>query len=249
MCGIAGFISNDSPSREEIKKMIDAISHRGPDDEGIFIKGNVGLGHRRLSIIDLGSGQQPMSNSNGSVWITFNGEIYNYKELKKQLEPKYEFRTNSDTEVIIHLYEEKGERCVQDLRGMFAFAIYDFRIKKLFIARDHLGQKPLYYWHDRDNFAFGSEIKSILALKPELRKMDSDSLYEYLTLRIISPPRSMFKNIRKLPPAHYIVFENGNVKIERYWSLYYEPKIKKDFNSVLEELDERIKETVKYHFR
>ncbi|MEJ2617965.1 MAG: asparagine synthase (glutamine-hydrolyzing), partial [Ignavibacteriaceae bacterium] len=224
MCGIAGYISNDSPSREEIKRMIDAISYRGPDDEGILIK-----------------------DSSGSVWITFNGEIYNYKDLKKQLESKYEFRTNSDTEVIIHLYEEKGEQCLKDLRGMFAFAIYDFRVNKLFIARDHLGQKPLYYWHDKDKFAFGSEIKSILALRPELREMDSDSLYEYLTLRIIAPPRSMFKKIRKLPPAHYIVFENDDLKIERYWNLRYEPKIKKDFNSVLEELDERIKETVKYH--
>jgi asparagine synthase (glutamine-hydrolysing) len=247
MCGIAGYISNRTVEKDEIKKMIDALSHRGPDAEGIYIKDNVGLGHRRLSIIDLGSGQQPMSNSDEAIWITFNGEIYNYKDLKKKLEPKYKFRTNSDTEVIIHLYVEKGEECLQDLRGMFAFAIYDFNRNKLFIARDHLGQKPLYYWHDGDNFAFSSEIKSILALKPELREMDSNALYEYLTLRIISPPRSMFKDIKKLPPAHYIIFQNEQIKINRYWSLKYEPKIRKDFNSVMEELDEKIKETVKYH--
>jgi asparagine synthase (glutamine-hydrolysing) len=247
MCGITGYISHAGVKDSDIDIMNNAVKHRGPDDAGIFTKNSVGLGHRRLSIIDLGSGHQPMSNEDGTVWITFNGEIYNYLEIKNSLVDKYSFRTNSDTEVIIHLYEEKGEQCLQDLRGMFAFAIYDFRKNKLFIARDHLGQKPLYYWHSGASFAFASEIKAILALKPNLKEMDANALYEYLTIRIITPPRSMFKEIKKLPPAHYLVFQNGKVSVNRYWSLKYEPKIKGDFNYVMGELEEQIKETVKYH--
>ncbi len=247
MCGINGYLNDSVVSRADIQKMNDAIQHRGPDDDRIFIKDNVGLGHRRLAIIDLSSGQQPMSNSDESIWIIFNGEIYNYQDIKKDLVGKYEFKTNSDTEVIIHLYEEKGVECLKYLRGQFSFAIYDFRKKRLFAARDHLGQKPFYYWHNENNFAFSSEIKGILALKPELKQMDVNALYEYLTVRIITPPRSMFKEIRKLPPAHYILFENGKVKIERYWSLNYEPKLNGDFNAVTEMLEEQIKESVKYH--
>jgi len=247
MCGITGYICSHSVSNTEIEKMNDAIKHRGPDDQGVFIKNNVGFGHRRLSIIDLDSGQQPMSNSDGTIWITFNGEIYNYQDLKEGLSSKYLFRTNSDTEVIIHLYEEKGIECLKDLRGMFAFAIYDFNKKRLFAARDHLGQKPFYYWHDEDQFAFSSEIKAILALKPELRKLDINALYEYLTIRIITPPRSMFQSIKKLPPAHYLLFENGKVHTERYWSLNYEPKIKGNINHIAAQLEEQIKESVKYH--
>ena len=139
-----------------------------------------------------------MCNEDGTIWITFNGEIYNFKDIKPDLEKRHNFKTNSDTEVIIHLYEEKGEACLQDLRGMFAFAIYDFNKKKLFAARDHLGQKPFYYWHDENVFAFASEIKSLVELNPALKEMDPDALYEYLTIRIITPPRSMFKKIRKL---------------------------------------------------
>jgi asparagine synthase (glutamine-hydrolysing) len=247
MCGITGYINDGKVNESDIQRMNNAVQHRGPDDEGIFIKDNVGIGHRRLSIIDLGTGQQPMSNSDGTVWITFNGEIYNYKDLKKQLVGKCEFKTNSDTEVIIHLYEQNGVDCLKDIRGMFAFAIYDFKRKRLFAARDHLGQKPFYYWHNKNEFAFSSEIKGILALKPELKEMDINALYEYLTVRIITPPRSMFKSIRKLPPAHYLIFENGKLNIERYWSLNYVPKIKGDFNTVTEMLEEQIKESVKYH--
>jgi len=186
--------------------MASAIAHRGPDGQGIFTRGPVGLGHRRLSIIDLEGGRQPMSNEDDSIWITFNGEIYNYPEIRRGLEARHRFKTRSDTEVILHLYEEKGEKCLDDLRGMFAFAIYDFRERKLLVARDHLGQKPLYYHHDGDCFAFASEIKALLALSPGLAEMDETALYEYLTLRIIAPPRSMFRKIRKLPPAHFLTF-------------------------------------------
>ncbi len=227
--------------------MNDVIQHRGPDDTGIFLKNNVGFGHRRLSIIDLGNGQQPLSNEDGTIWITFNGEIYNYQDVKAKLTGKHQFRTSSDTEVIVHLYEEQEENCLANLRGMFAFAIYDFRKNKLFMARDHLGQKPLYYWHQEEKFAFASEIKALLALNPELKEMDINALYEYLTLRIVTPPRSMFKRIRKLPPAHYLVFQNGKINIHRYWSLDYRNKIKGDFPAVLDALEEKIKETVRYH--
>ncbi len=247
MCGITGYISNNVVMESDIKKMNDTIQHRGPDDSGIFINKTVGLGHRRLSIIDLTGGKQPMSNEDDTLWITCNGEIYNYKELRKGLEEKHQFKTRSDTEVILHLYEEKGEDCLKYLRGMFAFAIYDHREKKLFMARDHLGQKPLYYYHDSNDFAFASEIKALLALKPELRELDCNALYEYLTIRIITPPRSMFKKIRKLPPGHFLTFQNGKVLIKRYWHLKYEPKLNGDFDSILEELERQLMSTIKHH--
>src|SRR5262249_5909282 len=158
-------------AREEIQAMTNIMSHRGPDDEGIYVDDMVGLGQRRLSIIDLGSGHQPMCNEDASLWITFNGEIYNYQELRDRLKDSHQFATNSDTEVILHLYEEKRERCVDQLQGMFAFAIWDTREKSLFIARDHLGQKPMFYVHQGDRLAFGSEIKALLAADPSLRQM------------------------------------------------------------------------------
>ncbi|MCG2778902.1 MAG: asparagine synthetase B, partial [Desulfobacterales bacterium] len=162
MCGITGYINIDGVSEIEINCMNEAVRHRGPDDSGIYIdrEGKAGLGHRRLSIIDLDSGRQPIANEDGSIVIVFNGEIYNYQNIKADLKKQHTFRTKSDTEVILHLYEEQGEACVQYLRGMFAFAIYDERHRKLFIARDHLGQKPLYYYHEGYTFAFASEIKA-----------------------------------------------------------------------------------------
>ncbi|MBE9573487.1 MAG: asparagine synthase (glutamine-hydrolyzing) [Proteobacteria bacterium] len=249
MCGITGFISVKGVQESDIDRMNHTILHRGPDDSGIFVnsKKTAGFGHQRLSIIDLGSGHQPMSNENDTLSITFNGEIYNYQELRKDLGKRHEFKSQSDTEVILHLYEEKEEGCLQCLRGMFAFAIYDLRKKKLFMARDHLGQKPLYYYHDGDTFAFASEIKALLALKPELRELDPNALYEYLTIRIITPPRSMFRRIRKLPPGHFLTFQNDKVSINRYWRLKYEPKIGADFHTVLENLEEQLLSTVKYH--
>ncbi len=247
MCGITGYLSAADVTQADIARMNDALRHRGPDGDGVLVKDAVGFGHRRLSIIDLAAGQQPMTNADGSLWITFNGEIYNYRELRKGLEPKYQFRTNSDTEVILHLYAERGEDCLRDLRGMFAFAIYDFRSRKLFAARDHLGQKPFYYFHDGADFAFASEIKALLALKPELREMDPQALYEYLTLRVITPPRSMFRRVRKLPPAHRLVFQDGRLSIERYWDLDYRAKRTTDFAGLVEELDHQVTEAVGYH--
>jgi len=247
MCGICGKINLTGVNRQEIQKMTSVLAHRGPDDQGVVVNKTVGFGHRRLSIIDLDGGKQPMSVEDGNLWITFNGEIYNYQELKKELEKKYRFKTKSDTEVILHLYEEKGEDCVKYLRGMFAFAIYDFRNNKLFLARDHLGQKPLYYYHNENVFIFASEIKALLEIEPKLRELDCNALYEYLTIRIITPPRSMFRNIRKLAPGHSLTFHNGKVEINPYWQLKYQPKLKGDVNEILEELDRQVETSVKYH--
>jgi asparagine synthase (glutamine-hydrolysing) len=247
MCGICGHIDPSGVSVEDLERMTAALRHRGPDDEGIFHAGGVGFGHRRLSIIDLHGGRQPMANEDGSVWITFNGEIYNHEEIRKGLEGKHQFSSRSDTEVILHLYEEKGERCLDDLRGMFAFAIHDFRTGRLLLARDHFGQKPLYYWHEGDRFSFASEIKSLLELNPDLAVPDEAALHEYLTLRIITSPRSMFARIRKLPPAHYLVFQDGKISVNRYWELRYSPKMNGDFVSTLEELERQVLSAVRYH--
>ena len=211
--------------------MASAIAHRGPDGQGILHEGTRGVG--ASPAFDHRPRGRPAADDNedDSIWITFNGEIYNYPEIRRGLEARHRFKTHSDTEVILHLYEEKGEKCLDDLRGMFAFAIYDFRERKLLVARDHLGQKPLYYHHDGDRFSFASEIKALLALCPELAEMDETALYEYLTLRIIAPPRSMFRRIRKLPPAHFLVFQDGKISIHRYWHLRYEPKRQGDFRS------------------
>ena len=249
MCGINGFTSPKGVDEEQISKMNYAIRHRGPDDSGIFVDKNrtVGFGHQRLSIIDLSGGHQPLSNENDSLWIVFNGEIYNYKELGEDLEQRHIFKTKSDTEVILHLYEEKGEDCIKYLRGMFAFAIYDSEKSKLFLARDHLGQKPLYYYHSGEEFAFASEIKALLALKPELRQINQDALYEYLTIRIITPPRSMFSRINKLAPGHYLTFKKGALVVKRYWNLTFEPKTDSELPQLLTDLEGQIKSTLKYH--
>jgi asparagine synthase (glutamine-hydrolysing) len=249
MCGIDGYINPQGVTPRDIKSMNDALRHRGPDDSGVYVSRDrqAGLGHRRLSIIDLAGGQQPIANEDGSKLIVFNGEIYNYQTIRPDLEDKHQFKTKSDTEVILHLYEDLGENCVQKLRGMFAFAIYDEQEQSLFIARDHLGQKPLYYFHDGKRFVFASEIKALLALDPSLRELDPDALYEYLTIRVITSPRSMFRRIRKLPPGHTLTFKNGKIEVKRYWNLSYEPKMDGDFQEILNGLENKMAETVQYH--
>jgi asparagine synthase (glutamine-hydrolysing) len=247
VCGICGMINPRGVTRETIQVMAHMLSHRGPDDQGIYVDAMAGLGHRRLSIIDLGGGHQPMTNEDGSLWIVFNGEIYNYLELRERLEQSHRFATDSDTEVIVHLYEEKREKCVQELRGMFAFAIWDVRERSLFLARDHLGQKPLFYAQQGDELAFSSEIKALLVRNPSLRRMDCHALHQYLTLRVIAPPRTMFAGICKLPPAHTLLFKDGRVMIERYWHLRYEPKLPLAERDLLDELEDCMLETVRYH--
>jgi asparagine synthase (glutamine-hydrolysing) len=252
MCGIAGLINFDRSEpveRETLVRMTRSIAHRGPDDEGFYIAGPVGLGFRRLSIIDLSGGHQPMCNEDETLWIVLNGEIYNFKQLRPELIRRgHRFKTESDTETILHLYEEHGVDCVKHLRGMFAFAIWDGRRKRLFAARDRLGQKPLYYVQRDGELLFASEIKALLAVDPGLRQPDLAALDEYLTLRLISPPRSMFKEVRKLPPAYYLTFDyETGLRIERYWDLRYEPKWSGSDEDLIDELEERLVDCIRLH--
>ncbi|MBT8439230.1 MAG: asparagine synthase (glutamine-hydrolyzing) [Gammaproteobacteria bacterium] len=250
MCGIAGLVSeNCSPENPVLQRMLDALNLRGPDDEGSYYADGAALGQRRLSIIDLEGGHQPIGNEDGTVWIVCNGEIYNYKELREELIARnHAFSTHSDTEVILHLYEDMGYRCVDRLRGMFAFAIWDTRKQTLFAARDRLGQKPLYYSARNGELLLASEIKALLAADPSLSEMDAASLDQYLALRIIASPRSMFSGIQKLPPAHYMTFSRkAGLEISRYWDLDYEPKFTGTEEQILDELEEVLIEALKLH--
>ena len=212
MCGICGKYSQTGVQAEEVRGMLRAMAHRGPDDEGLYVNGHIGIGNRRLSIIDLPGGHQPISNEDETVWTVYNGEIYNYRQLRQELERKgHVFRTHSDTEVIVHLYEELGERCVERLSGMFAFAIWDDRQQKLVLARDRLGEKPLFYAQDGEDFLFASELKGVLATMKREREIDYESIHHYLSLRFIPPPRTMLRHIKKLPPAHTLVYQAGQI--------------------------------------
>lgn len=248
MCGICGIVSNDKIEQATLHRMTNAISHRGPDDEGFFLKNGIGLGHRRLSIIDLGGGRQPLANEDQTIWIIFNGEIYNYKSLGRELKEKgHKFSTESDTEVIVHLYEEMGVNCVDKLNGMFAFAIWDERLNKLFMARDRIGQKPLFYATNGRKFIFASEVKGILAEGSVNREIDFSAVHHYLSLRFIPVPQSMFLNIKKIPAGHYLTYHNGNVEIKRYWDLSFNEKIKLTEDEYLECLDDKLIKTVESH--
>ena len=205
LCGIVGLLARrDQPVDEAaLKAMADTLVHRGPDDEGFFVDGGAGLGFRRLSIIDVEGGHQPLSNEDETVWVVFNGEIYNYKELRGDLERRgHRFRTMTDTEVIVHLYEELGEGFVGRLRGMFGIALWDAARQKLILARDPFGIKPLYYAMTREWIAFGSEIKSVLAAPGVQREVDRQAFWDYLTFQYVPDPRTMFGSVAKLPPAH-----------------------------------------------
>ena len=226
MCGICGIYSfeGEKIGKSQVKSMCDAIAYRGPDDEGYFIDKNIGLGMRRLSTIDLSTGKQPIHNEEEDIWVVFNGEIYNFPELKEELETKgHRFYTNSDTEVIVHAYEEYGVECLQKFNGMFAFALWDSKKKQLFIARDRLGVKPLHYYIDKKKFIFGSEIKSILKDQSVARKVNIDALQQYLALEYIPAPLTMFEGINKLPPGHYLLLKNGKIDIKKYWDLSFNP--------------------------
>jgi asparagine synthase (glutamine-hydrolysing) len=226
MCGICGIVSltpEKSVEHDDLIAMRDRMVHRGPDEAGIFIERNVGLGHRRLSIIDLSSGQQPMTNEDGKVAIVFNGEMYNYQDLRKQLLSKgHIFRTRSDTEVIVHAYEEYGEHCLEHFRGMFAFAIWDGRKHQFFAARDRLGKKPFYYAQWGDTFLFASEIKAILAHPAARREIDHKALDLYFGLRYVPGPMTIFKGISKLQPGHFLLLKDNTLHTFQYW----------DFNTV-----------------
>lgn len=247
MCGITGWVESDwrrPVDRPLLQRMTDVISHRGPDAAGYYIESGVGLGHRRLSIIDRDGGRQPMSNEDGRVWIVFNGEIYNFKALQAELIARgHRFATHSDTEVIVHAYEEFGPDCLQYLRGMFAFAIWDDREKQLMLARDRMGKKPLYYTRKGDALLFASEVKSLLEAPGVERAVEWEALDPYLSLRYVPGPKTFFKNIFKLMPGHFLLFKNGEAKIQSYWDVEFsEEKVwKKD---PLEEFEALLKESV-----
>ncbi len=227
MCGIAG-VAHTDPARPVpeplLRTMCAVMRHRGPDDEGVLVVPGVGLGVRRLSIIDLSGGRQPIANEDGTVHVVLNGEIYNFQELRAGLEAKgHQFRTHSDTEVIVHLYEEQGADCVSALRGMFAFALWDARRQRLLLARDRLGKKPLHYALRPDRLLFASEMKSILA-DPEIpREVDPVALDEFLTFEYVPGERTMFRAIRRLLPGHRLLWERGTLRIDRYWEPEWTP--------------------------
>jgi asparagine synthase (glutamine-hydrolysing) len=227
--------------------MRDLVTYRGPDDAGIYVDGPVCLGHRRLSIIDLGGGHQPMTDADSKLWIVFNGEIYNYQPLRDALVAKgFKFRTNSDTEVILQLYAERGERCVEALNGMFAFAIWDTTKRSLFIARDRMGVKPLYYAETTDAFVFGSEIKSLFAsgmVSPRLRE---EALAEYMLFRQVAGSETMFADVHSLPPGCWMTVRDGRARISRYWSPHppaERPAITHD--EALEQLSDLLRDSVR----
>ena len=232
-----------------VKAMADTIHHRGPDDEGYYVSGPVGLGFRRLSIIDLNSGHQPISNEDGSIWIVFNGEIYNYQELREHLVAKgHILRTKSDTEVIVHLYEEFGPQCLEKLRGMFGFAIWDQNTQTLFLARDRVGIKPLYYHLSEKTLVFGSEIKAILADPSVKREMAPEFIDRFLTFLYLPGEETLLKGIRKLAPGHYLLSQGGKTVVKQYWDLHFagEPQ-NRSVENVEAELVERLSEAVKLH--
>ncbi len=229
MCGISGILYHDrtrSVPEQLIERMNTILHHRGPDDTGIWVQDNVGLGQARLSIIDLSPlGHQPMCNEDGTVWITFNGEIYNFLELKEELVHKgHQFRSQTDTETILHLWEEFGPACVERLRGMFAIALWDERQQVLFLARDRMGKKPLFYAALPDRFIFGSEIKAILQDDGFEIAPDLEAIHYYLTYQSVPAPYSAFKGVKKLPPAHTLLVKDGKVTTQRYWDLSYRQK-------------------------
>ena len=230
MCGIAGacWTGEGEPIDEAVlKAMTDAIVHRGPDASGSYLKSNsqggVALGHRRLSIIDLAAGKQPLCNEDETVWVTFNGEIYNFEQLRPELEAKgHKFRTHSDTEVIVHCYEEYGDRFLEHLRGMFAFALWDANRNRLLIARDRLGQKPLVYKHEGNRILFASELKSLLKVPGIAKELEPTSIDLFLTYQYVPHPYSIIKGFAKLPPGCFGVFENGNWTVKPYWEPPYD---------------------------
>ena len=248
MCGITGklhFAPTRHVGEDLIRRMNAVLRHRGPDDEGVWIEGHVGLGHTRLAIIDVSpSGHQPMSNENGTIWLTFNGEIYNHRDLRAILQQQgHRYRSTSDTETILHLYEEYGADCVQHLRGMFAFALWDSDRQLLLLARDRFGQKPLFYAETAGGLTFASETKAILQDPAVSREVDEVALHHYLTYGYVPGPWSAFRAIRKLPPASTLTWVGGRIDIERYWTLHYVPKLSIREEEAAERLLSMLRET------
>jgi asparagine synthase (glutamine-hydrolysing) len=253
MCGIAGVVDMRGRSVEEalVRRLSALLRHRGPDDEGYHIDGPVALGQRRLAILDLLGGRQPMSNEDGTVWITFNGEIYNFRDLRVRLEGLgHRFATRSDTETIVHAYEQYGAECVKELHGMFAFALWDHSRQILLLARDRVGKKPLFYAAVDDQWVFASELQALLRHPGLAREVDAAALDDYLTYGYVPAPKTILRGVHKLPPAHYLTLElrggrSPDIRVERYWHLDYEPKRRLNEGEAAEGLLEVLKEAVR----
>jgi asparagine synthase (glutamine-hydrolysing) len=248
VCGITGIVRGDGAQvdRQLLGRMNEAIRHRGPDDDGFYWSEGVGLAMRRLSIIDLKSGQQPIHNSDRTAWIVFNGEIYNYRALRQQLEDLgHRFYTDSDTEAIIHAYDQYGADCPKYLRGMFAFAIWDERNKSLFLARDRVGKKPLLYAHVGKDLIFGSEFRALLLHPDVSRDIDLEALHYYLSFICVPAPLTAYRAIRKLEPGHTLLWQNGEIKVERYWQLDFHKKVEISEQEAGEQAVDLLREAVR----
>ncbi len=254
MCGIAGILDPSGADRDGRRAVLEAMTrtliHRGPDDEGYFVDDAVGLGARRLSVIDLATGQQPMTNEDASVWVVLNGEIYNYPDLREILAQKgHVFRTQSDTETIVHGYEEWGVSCLDHLRGMFAFALWDGGRQRLFLARDRLGKKPLYYAALGQKLVFGSEIKALLAFPGLERSLDLEAVSDYLSLLYVPDPKSIFRRVRQLPPGHYLLADRAGCLLRRYWDISFAPATAPDQRVATERVAELLNDAVAVRLR
>lgn len=257
MCGIAGiynYYSSREPSTEQnVKKMLSMINHRGPDESGVYLDKNLGIGNVRLSIIDLSSGQQPMSDYTERYWIVYNGEIFNYLELRSKLENSgIRFKTSSDTEVVLQMYAQYGSDCLSQFNGQFAFCIWDRNKKEMFLARDRVGIRPLFYWSQNESFAFCSEIKGLFALDQIERTLDKESLSQIFTFWTTLTPKTPFKNIIELQPGHFMKVNESGIQIQRYWNMNFSSRkdIKsKSFSDAIEELDELLYDAVKIRLR
>ncbi|MFH0795613.1 MAG: asparagine synthase (glutamine-hydrolyzing) [Candidatus Omnitrophota bacterium] len=248
MCGIVGRIEKSGRKVDEqiLIRMARSLRHRGPDEEGFYFNGDIGLGHRRLAIIDLTTGRQPLKNETGKIILVANGEIYNFQQIRHELKKRgHLFQTKSDNEVIVHLYEEKGVDCLQDLRGMFAFGLWDEDKKRLFLSRDRLGKKPLVYAETSSAFTFASEIRTLLIAPDVTKEIDPEALNTFLTLQYIPSPQSIFTGIKKIPAGHYLIYQHGEIKIERYWSPDFNHKLRISEEEAQRLLSETLKEAVR----
>ncbi len=246
ICGIVNFDPSDLVDRTLIERMARTLVHRGPDDEGFLVDGQAGLGFRRLSIIDLSGGHQPIFNEDNSAAIVFNGEIYNYRDLAAELTSAgHVFRTRSDTETILHAYDEFGDECVQHLRGMFGFAIWDRRLRRLLLARDRMGVKPLYYYRNSRFLAFASEIKALLEIPGVPHEVDQEAFDQYLSIRYVPGPRTMFKGIFRLQPGHTLVADGSGVHIRKYWDIDYSERTSESPQQIAERFEALLEESVR----
>ncbi len=252
MCGICGMVNKQGKpvDRQVLQDMTAMMMHRGPDDDGYYSAGPVGLGFRRLAIVDVASGQQPLANEDGSVWVVFNGEIYNHKELRRSLELRgHHFRTQADTEVIVHLYEEKGIAGVNDLRGMFAFAVFDQQCQTLHLARDGFGIKPLYYLNRPDVFAFDSDIHSLAVLLQERPTLRLQSLWDYLTFQYVPGQATMMEGVYRVPPGHYLTVRDDAMTLHQYWAPHFQPDTSRSLDDYVEGVAHHLERAVGSHLQ